>query len=114
MVSVSKRQNKRMQIKVEQRRWETVWESAREKPMKAPRMLEMKLSFKSRCKDTKERRKTRIKMLTKSKKTILKWKEISMETCTLNKKKGKKAKREMKSKLRNKWDRLTMNNDSKI
>ena len=73
----------------------------------------IKYNLKNRSKAIKGKRKTRIKMLTKSNKTTLKWREILMEICTQKKNKEITKKGRNKKQI-SKWVLLTTNRDKTI
>jgi hypothetical protein len=84
--------------------------------MKVPKMLGTKFSLRSKCKEIKTNRKITTQMQIRRKKTILKWKEISMEICTQSKSKQRMMKKtQLTKKMQiNKWVRLTIKSESRI
>lgn len=86
------------------------------KLMKVQKMLAIRFSLSNKSRETKINRKIMRQMQIKNRKMIFKWKEILMEIFTLKKSRHKdhNQNKENRSKLINRWDKLTIKRENKI
>ena len=112
---VSKKSSK-ITSRVGIKKLEMEWVLEKERLMTQPKMQGTKLNSKNKLWATKTKRRIKIKMQTRKKKMILKWKMTLMEICTRNKnsRKDKTGKKESHKKLTNRWERLTKRRKKRI